>query len=258
MSDQTDFNFVQFPVNDQQQQNPQPAKPAQEKTDSKPLVKQEQKEEENLDGAVETTLDEPVYVTLWREVKQILYKLFHVAIFCTKTERVLQDWDLWGPMIVCYCLSLLLSIISLVNRGEAKDDKDSEDVSSYVFSIVFVVFWLGSIFISINTKFLGGKLSIPQSVCVVGYCCFPILLGAIVTTICTFIYQSLSWMVGIPLMIGMDVWSSLAAFGFLQGAIGLSRRPLATYPIVLFFTMLAWVTVLVNVHGFIFAGSDDK
>ncbi|KAL7719977.1 Protein YIPF [Entamoeba marina] len=201
------------------------------------------KETVKVSDVIDTTLDEPVHVTLWRELKQVGIKLFHVVIFCTKTERVLKDWDLWGPMFICYALSLLLSISSMIRNNDTNDD---QDISSYVFSIVFILFWLGSIVISLNTKFLGGKLSITQSICVIGYCVFPIFLGAVITTITTFIYDKSTLFIGIPVMVLCDVWSCMASFGFLQSAIKLSRRLLAVYPIVLFFTMLSWLTLLVN------------
>ncbi|ELP94476.1 protein YIPF6, putative [Entamoeba invadens IP1] len=206
---------------------------------------QETEEVESTEG-IETTLDEPVYVTLWRELRQVFVKLFHVVVFCTKTERVLKDWDLWGPMFVCYLLALLLSINSMIaNKGS-----DDDSYTSYVFSIVFISFWVGSFFISLNTKFLGGKLSTAQSVCIVGYCVFPIFLGAIVTTVCTLSWKVLSIYVGVPVMILCCIWSCMASFGFLQSAIELKRRPLAVYPIILFFAMLSWLTLVVNISTY--------
>ena len=38
--------------------------------------------------------------------------------------------------------------------------------------------WGGSFVVTINTKLLGGKISFFQCVCVLGYCIFPIVLGA--------------------------------------------------------------------------------
>lgn len=212
--------------------------------------KKEKKEKKNADSSsssseeeegIETTLDEPVWKTLWRELKAIILKLFHVVAFCKKADRVINDWDLWGPMIVCYVFALLLSITSSTNGYSAEDDH-----SSYVFSIVFICFWVGSIVISLNTKFLGGNLSIPQSVCVVGYCVFPIFLGACITTICAAFMPVLTIWVGIPLMVCCDVWSCMASFGFLRSAIELKRRPLADYPIILFFSLFSWLTIVVN------------
>ena len=146
-------------------------------------------------------------------------------------------------MIVCYVLALILSIRS----GSATLD---DDYSSYIFSVVFAVFWFGAIIVSLNTKFLGGNLSIPQSICVIGYCVFPIFLGTVITTICTSIMSSLAIWVGVPLMIVCDIWACIASFSFLRNAIELKKRPLADYPIILFFTLFSWFTLVVNITGF--------
>ena len=170
--------------------------------------------------------------------------MFHVVAFCKGGQRVIEDWDLWGPMIVCYVLALLLSLTS-TSGGAAGD----EDYSSYIFSIVFVCFWIGAIIVSLNTKFLGGNLTIPQSVCIVGYCVFPIFGGACITTICTAFQQNLAVWVGVPLMIACDIWSCVASFAFLRNAIDLKKRPLADYPIILFFSLFTWLTLVVNISG---------
>lgn len=46
------------------------------------------------------------------------------------------------------------------------------------FGVVFLVMWGGSFVVTVNTKLLGGKISFFQCVCVLGYCVFPIVLGA--------------------------------------------------------------------------------
>ena len=46
--------------------------------------------------------------------------------------------------------------------------------AAVVFSLVFVVLWVGAIVVSVNAQLLGGKLSLPQSVCVLGYSAFPV------------------------------------------------------------------------------------
>lgn len=38
--------------------------------------------------------------------------------------------------------------------------------------------WGGSLIVTINTKLLGGHISFCQSICVLGYCILPIVLGA--------------------------------------------------------------------------------
>lgn len=45
-----------------------------------------------------STLDEPVSVTINRDLKAIAYKLGHV-FFPKKSNLLLRDWDLWGLLI---------------------------------------------------------------------------------------------------------------------------------------------------------------
>lgn len=77
----------------------------------------------------------------------------------------LRDWDLWGPLFICMSLAVALS-------AEAHDE------ASLVFSVIFVIMWVGAAVVTVNGQLLGGRLSFFQSVCLLGYCVFPILLAA--------------------------------------------------------------------------------
>ena len=57
----------------------------------------------------------------------------------------LRDWDLWGPLVFCLLLSLLLSF----NQVEQK---------SLVFSGVFVMVWIGEAVVTMQIKLLGGNM----------------------------------------------------------------------------------------------------
>jgi protein YIPF6 len=58
----------------------------------------------------------------------------------------LRDWDLWGPLVFCLMLSVLLSI------GAMQDQKKT------VFSGVFVMIWLGEAVVTAQIKLLGGNM----------------------------------------------------------------------------------------------------
>lgn len=87
--------------------------------------------------------------------------------FQSTVRAELRDWDLWGPLFICMSLAVMLSI-------EAHDD------ASLVFSVIFVIMWVGAAVVTINGQLLGGRLSFFQSVCLLGYCVFPILVSAAV------------------------------------------------------------------------------
>jgi len=58
----------------------------------------------------------------------------------------LRDWDLWGPLVFCLMLSLLLSF-------QSKADQRSD-----VFSGVFAMIWLGEAVVTLQIKLLGGNM----------------------------------------------------------------------------------------------------
>lgn len=58
----------------------------------------------------------------------------------------LRDWDLWGPLVFCLMLSLLLSFRSRDNQKGA------------VFSGVFAMIWLGEAVVTAQIKLLGGNM----------------------------------------------------------------------------------------------------
>jgi protein YIPF6 len=90
----------------------------------------------------------------------------HWAPVLQSTVRAeLRDWDLWGPLFICMSLAVMLSL-------------KAHDEASLVFSVIFVIMWVGAAVVTVNGQLLGGRLSFFQSVCLLGYCVFPILLSA--------------------------------------------------------------------------------
>jgi len=52
-----------------------------------------------------------------------------------------------------------------------------------VFGAVFIVTWCGAAVVTLNAKLLGGSVSFFQSICVLGYCLFPLVISAMASTI---------------------------------------------------------------------------
>jgi protein YIPF6 len=61
-------------------------------------------------------------------------------------DAVMKDWDLWGPLVFCLVLSLLLSF------------QASGDQSQIVFTGIFSMVWLGEAVCTLNLKLLGGTV----------------------------------------------------------------------------------------------------
>ena len=53
------------------------------------------------------------------------------------------------------------------------------DDRTLLFEIVFVIVWLGAAVIAINGQLLGGTISFFQSMCLLGYCLFPLICAAV-------------------------------------------------------------------------------
>lgn len=68
------------------------------------------------------------------------------ALLQSNMSPGLRDWDLWGPLIFCLLLSLLLSITA------HKEQKDA------VFSGVFAMVWIGEAIVTLQIKLLGGNM----------------------------------------------------------------------------------------------------
>lgn len=77
------------------------------------------------------------------------------ALLQSSLSPGLRDWDLWGPLIFCLLLSLLLSF-SPRAQAEQKD---------IIFSGVFATIWLGEALVTFQIRLLGGNMYVKSSSC---------------------------------------------------------------------------------------------
>jgi protein YIPF6 len=183
------------------------------------------------------TLDEPVSETILRDLRQVGDKLKVVLMPVRNdgggdeaTIRKLREWDLWGPLLVCLLLSMILS-------GTAPGDS-----ASLVFAAVFVIVWCGAAIVSMNAQLLGGTISFFQSVCILGYCVFPLTVSAMVCLILSFIKKI--FIVKLILVAFGFIWSTRASVVFMAQVIKEERRALAVFPVFFFYTFIAWMILL--------------
>jgi hypothetical protein len=147
---------------------------------------------------------------------------------------LLKDWDLWGPLLVCLGLAVLLSI------------KAPEGQASLVFAAVFCSVWLGSAVVTINAQLLGGTISFFQSVCVLGYCVFPMMMAAVVVDLLKMLppLGFVSTLLEVAVLAVAFLWSTRASSVFIGQYIMPSRRLLAVFPVLFFYLFLAWMILL--------------
>lgn len=179
-----------------------------------------------------STLDEPVKDTIMRDMKAVGKKFGHV-LFPKKSSALLRDWDLWGPLILCVSLALML-------QGGSTDHK--KDDGGPQFAEVFVIIWFGAVVITLNSKLLGGTLSFFQSLCVLGYCIMPLTVAMVV---CRLIFLGSSGKIGFAFRFVVVVtsfgWSTFASTAFLADSQPPNRKALAVYPIFLFYFVIGWM-----------------
>ncbi|KAJ1654500.1 hypothetical protein IWQ61_005585 [Dispira simplex] len=171
------------------------------------------------------TLDEPVLTTIARDLKNVWTKLSQVLLPRSQ-EHALREWDLWGPLLLCLWLAIVMSL-------QAPDQQ-----SAAVFTGVFVIVWCGAAVVTLNSKLLGGKISFFQSVCILGYCIFPLCVAGLVTLFISTLF------IRLIVVIVAILWATYASVGFLADAHLPNRRLLAVYPIYLFFFIIGWIILI--------------
>ncbi|KAG0649166.1 YPT-interacting 4 [Hyphodiscus hymeniophilus] len=132
----------------------------------------------------------------------------------------LRDWDLWGPLVFCLLLALLLSL----KMGEQK---------SLVFSGVFAMVWIGEAVVTVQIKLLGGNISFAQSVCIIGYTLFPLVIAALLSAV------GIPTIARVPIYLVLVAWSLAAGVSILGGSgVIKNRLGLAIYPLFVFYLAL--------------------
>ena len=118
--------------------------------------------------------------------------------------------------------------------------------ASLVFSAIFVIVWVGAALVTINGQLLGGKLSFFQSVCLLGYCVFPLLAAAITCLILNrFVPHGLAVVLRFVAVVAALAWALFASSSFMTDAqFPEGRKALALYPVFLFYSTLAWMVLI--------------
>lgn len=72
-----------------------------------------------------------------------------------------RDWDLWGPLVICLSLAIILSVdvgdLTLLHWVQLTQQAPKEQAMQ-VFSLVISLIAIGSVVVTINSKLLGGKV----------------------------------------------------------------------------------------------------
>lgn len=181
------------------------------------------------------TLDEPIKTTIMRDLGAVWVK-FKYVLQPKEKKSLLKEWDLWGPLLLCTFMAMILQS----SPDAANDFHDGGPE----FAEVFVIVWIGSLIVTLNSKLLGGNISFFQSVCVLGYCLLPTTIALIS---CRFIllFQQTTLLFIVRFMITMTgfAWATYASIIFLGDSQPVDRKALAVYPIFLFYFVISWLVL---------------
>ena len=134
------------------------------------------------------------------------------------------------PSIQFHAQTFALVLALILSAGSPKP--------STVFSLVFGVCAAGAVVLTANVGLLGGNIGFFQSLCLLGYCLFPLAAAAGAATLIPL--PPVRWaVVGVGL--GWSVW---AALPFIGGSVPPARRALAVYPLLLLYATLGWLAVV--------------
>ena len=185
-------------------------------------------EDLNREIYIKDTLHEDINESLKRDMNLIWTKLKYVINpFIPEKDRSEQvrQWDLWGPLIFTCLLSMTLAF------------RASEKGST--FTLIFIIFWIGSILVYLNANLLGIKVSIFQIICLLGYCLFPLNIAAIILSLGKF-FEFLRLII----LIACCTWSSYSIRGFLLNLASKDQSLLVIYPAILVYLFISGVILM--------------
>ncbi|XP_060198697.1 protein YIP4b-like [Lycium barbarum] len=181
-------------------------------------------------GSPPNTLTEPVWDTVKRDLSRIVSNLKLVVFpnpYREDPGKALRDWDLWGPFFFIVFLGLTLSWSASVKKSE-------------VFAVAFALLAAGAVILTLNVLLLGGHIIFFQSLSLLGYCLFPLDVGAF---ICMLKDNVILKVVVVCVALA---WSSWAAYPFMSTAVNPRRKALALYPVVLMYVSVGFLIIAID------------
>ncbi|KAF3452798.1 hypothetical protein FNV43_RR03231 [Rhamnella rubrinervis] len=181
-------------------------------------------------GSAPNTLTEPVWDTVKRDLSRIVSNLKLVVFpnpYREDPGKALRDWDLWGPFFFIVFLGLILSWSASVKKSE-------------VFAVAFALLAAGAVILTLNVLLLGGHIIFFQSLSLLGYCLFPLDVGAL---ICMLKDNVLVKVIVVSVTLA---WSSWAAYPFMSSAVNPRRKALALYPVFLMYVSVGFLIIAID------------
>lgn len=109
-----------------------------------------------------------------------------------------------------------------------------------MFAVAFAVLAAGAIILTLNVLLLGGRINFFQSLSLLGYCLFPLDVGAL---ICMLKDNVLLKIIAVVVTLA---WSSWAAYPFMSAAVNPRRKALALYPVFLMYVSVGFLIIAID------------
>ena len=177
------------------------------------------------------SLDEAIVTTIYRDLYSVYIKLILVInplISDEVKKKHIRQWDLWGPLLFNIFLACTLAI-------------NSNDKSQTVI-LIFLIFWVGSFLVFLNSNLLGVKISIFQIFCLLGYCLFPLNISSFIFSFIKINDILKLFFIGLTCF-----WSLFSVSRFLQKLANSEQRYLVLYPVILLYFFISWF-IFTNGH----------
>ena len=71
--------------------------------------------------------------------------------------------------------------------------------------MIFIIMWIGAIIITMNSSLLGGKLTLMQCICLLGYCTFPSVVASFLNRVA---FKSIPSLIKLIIVFISFVWST--------------------------------------------------
>ncbi|KAF2317181.1 hypothetical protein GH714_015238 [Hevea brasiliensis] len=181
-------------------------------------------------GSPPNTLTEPVWETVKRDLSRIVSNLKLVVFpnpYREDPGKALRDWDLWGPFFFIVFLGLTLSWSASVKKSE-------------VFAVAFALLAAGAVILTLNVLLLGGHIIFFQSLSLLGYCLFPLDIGAVICMLKDNV------IIKVAVVCVTLAWSSWAAYPFMSSAVNPRRKALALYPVFLMYVSVGFLIIAID------------
>ncbi|KAK4481844.1 hypothetical protein RD792_012755 [Penstemon davidsonii] len=111
---------------------------------------------------------------------------------------------------------------------------------SEVFAVAFALLAAGAVILTLNVLLLGGHIIFFQSLSLLGYCLFPLDIGALICMLKDNVIVKLI-VVAVTL-----AWSSWAAYPFMSTAVNPRRKALALYPVLLMYVSVGFLIIAID------------